>query len=44
MMFSRKSETSVRWMLWAEWQSAQTGSGFPERVTLGLWTLASNNS
>ena len=27
-MFSRKSERSVRSMLWAEWQSAQTGSGF----------------
>ena len=31
-------------MLCAEWQSAQTGSGFPVRVTLGLWTLAVNHS
>ena len=31
-------------MLCAEWQSAQTGSGFPEWVTLALWTLAVNNS
>jgi hypothetical protein len=44
MMFSRKSLLSVRSMLWAEWQSAQTGSSLPVLVTVGLCTLAVNCS
>src|ERR1022692_115671 len=44
MICSRKSERSVRSMLCAEWQSAQTGSSLRVWVTSGLWTLAVNSS
>ena len=44
MMWRRKLERSVRWMLWAEWQSLHTGSFLPSWVTAGEWTLAVNSS
>ncbi len=44
MMWSRKFERSVRWMLCAEWQSLQTGSFLSVCVTAGEWTLALNSS
>ena len=44
MMWRRKLERSVRWMLCAEWQSLHTGSFFDVRVTVGEWTLSVNSS